>query len=324
MTREERARVLHAGRALDQRLGEVAHLAEHAAGDREQRDVDPGEVVGEEQLEDRHAHERAREPAPRTGPGLLRRDRLVELGLAEEAPRKIAAGVGQPRDEQHDQHQVATARRGDAGELEDLQLGEERGQKARVDDAHHRRRGPRGNARDVPELEQVIEHRDHDREQQRGGPAAHHEAAEGGREVLRVERERRRIEPVEHQARDAAEHDRGLAVLRRQGHREELVHRDQRCDEDQRPGRLGPLDVEDAEQDRDRDDRDQEPLGEISECHGGEPRSDPRRLRAAPTSNRSGARAPRIARGSDTGARDGTPATARRRTRARRTRSPTT
>src|ERR1051325_9400713 len=47
------------------------------------------------------------EPAPGAGPGLLGADGLVEPGLAEVPAGEVAAGVGDPGDDQHDQHGVA-------------------------------------------------------------------------------------------------------------------------------------------------------------------------------------------------------------------------
>ena len=75
------------------------------------------------------------------------------------------------------------------------------------------------------------------------------------------------MEPVEREARERAHDDRGLAVLLRQRHREQLVHRDQRRDEDHGPRRFVAVIAEEKEEDRNRDDRDEEPLCQVAECH---------------------------------------------------------
>ena len=51
-----------------------------------------------------------------------------------------------------------------------------------------------------------------------------------------------------------------------QRHAEELAHREQRRDEDHRPRRLGPMKVEQQQEERHRDDGDEKTLCEVAEC----------------------------------------------------------
>ena len=72
------------------------------------------------------------------------------------APRNVAAGVRDPRDQQHARSPYSPWRPS-SKPPEDVEERQERRQEARVDDAGDRRAEPRRRRRDVAEVEQVVQ-----------------------------------------------------------------------------------------------------------------------------------------------------------------------
>ena len=254
-------------------------------------------------------------------PRLLRADRLVELGLAEEAAREVAAGVGDPRDEQHEHDRVAAVVRIDA-----LQEREERRQEARR--RRCRRRSPRSapaTRRDVAEPEQVVEARHDDGEQRARSSGPRTTAPASSLRMRRVAPacagRASRTPPTRARPSRAP----ALRSSARQRHAEELAHREQRREEDERPRRLGPVIVE----------QQQSRIGTATTATRNRCARLPSAKRAELTTRQTNRQAAAevsaeaalarrvLLRGTCRGARGGTRATARRRTRARRRRPPT-